>query len=224
MPTDEGIASFIQRTYAWMCGGLLVTAGVAYAVASSQTLINFFVTNALVFYGLLILELIAVFYFAMAAQKMSAFSAGFVFLLYSILNGLTFSLIFLIYTGSSIASTFVITAGTFGVMSLYGYFTKRDLTTLGHIAIMVLIGLIIASLVNLFLSNDLIYWITTYAGVLIFVALTAYDTQKLKQLYIVGESTVGGEPKEAIVGALTLYLDFINLFLFFLRIFGKQRD
>ncbi len=221
---DDTITSFIQRTYAWMCGGLLVTAGVAYGVASSQTLTNFFTMNVWVFYGLLILELIAVFCFAMLAQKMSAFLAGFVFLLYSILNGLTFSLIFLIYTGSSIAITFLITAGTFGVMSLYGYFTKRDLTAVGHIALMALIGLIIASLVNLFFSNGVVYWITTYAGVLIFVALTAYDTQKLKQLYIVGENTVGGEPKEAIVGALTLYLDFINLFLFFLRIFGRQRD
>ena len=220
---DDGLTGFIQRTYAWMCSGLLVTAGVAYAVASSQALINFFVNNDIVFYGLLILELIAVFYFAMAAQKMSAIAAGTVFLLYSVLNGLTFSLIFLVYTGSSIAVTFLITAATFGVMSLYGYFTKRDLTTLGHIAVMALIGLIIASVVNLFLSNDIVYWITTYVGVLIFVALTAYDTQKLKKLYLVGESTIGGEPKEAIVGALTLYLDFINLFLFFLRIFGNQR-
>ena len=158
------------------------------------------------------------------AQKISAASAGIVFLLYAILNGITFSLIFLIYTSSSIALTFLITAGTFGIMSLYGYFTKRDLTTVGNIATMALIGLIIASVINLFLSNDIVYWITTYAGVLIFVALTAYDTQKLKQLYLVGESTVGGERKEAIVGALTLYLDFINLFLLLLRIFGRQRD
>lgn len=221
---DLELTGFIQRTYAWMSAGLLVTALIAFIVAITPAFINFFIGNIWVFYGLLIAELIAVFYFAIAAQKMSAFSAGIIFVLYAALNGVTFSLIFLIYTASSIALTFLITAGTFGVMSLYGYFTKRDLTTLGHIAAMALIGLIIASVVNLFLANGTLYWITTYAGVLIFVALTAYDTQKLKSLYLVGESTVGGERKEAIVGALTLYLDFINLFLFLLRIFGKGRD
>lgn len=224
LPTDIELTGFIRRTYAWMCGGLLVTAIVAFIVAATPALTDFFVGNIWIFYGLLILELIAVFYLAIMAQKISAASAGIVFLLYAMLNGLTFSLIFLIYTESSIALTFLITAGTFGAMSLYGYFTKRDLTTVGNIAAMALFGLIIASVVNLFLSNDIIYWITTYAGVLIFVALTAYDTQKLKQLYVVGQSTVGGEPKEAIVGALTLYLDFINLFLLLLRIFGGQRD
>lgn len=221
---DLGLTGFIRRTYAWMCAGLLVTAAVAFVVAATPALIDFFIINIWIFYGLLILELIAVFYLAIMAQKISAASAGIVFLLYAILNGITFSLIFLIYTSSSIALTFLITAGTFGIMSLYGYFTKRDLTTVGNIATMALIGLIIASVINLFLSNDIVYWITTYAGVLIFVALTAYDTQKLKQLYLVGESTVGGERKEAIVGALTLYLDFINLFLLLLRIFGRQRD
>lgn len=221
---NTGLSGFIRQTYAWMCTGLLVTAVIAFIVAATPVLANFFINNVWVFYGLLILELIAVFYLAIAAQKISAASAGFVFLVYSILNGLTFSLIFLIYTESSIAITFLITAGTFGVMSLYGYFTKRDLTTVGNIALMALVGLIIASVVNLFFSNSIVYWITTYAGVLIFVALTAYDTQKLKQLYVVGENTFGGERKEAIIGALTLYLDFINLFLFLLRIFGKQRD
>lgn len=222
--TDLELTGFIQRTYAWMCGGLLVTAAVAFVVVVTPAFIDFFIGTIWVFYGLLIAELIAVFYFAIAAQKMSAFSAGVIFMLYAALNGVTFSLVFLIYTASSIALTFLITAGTFGIMSIYGYFTKRDLTTVGHIAAMALIGIIIASVVNLFLANGALYWITTYAGVLIFVALTAYDTQKLKNLYLVGESTVGGERKEAIVGALTLYLDFINLFLLLLRIFGRQRD
>jgi uncharacterized protein len=225
MPTNDlGLAAFIQRTYAWMCGGLLLTALIAFGVASTPVLVDYFANNIWVFYGLLIAELVAVFYLAMAAQKISAGTAGFVFLCYAALNGITFSLIFLFYTESSIALTFLITAGTFGVMSLYGYFTKRDLSTLGHIALMVLIGLIIASVVNIFLGSSVVYWITTYAGILIFVALTAYDTQKLKSLYALGESVIGGERKEAIVGALTLYLDFINLFLFLLRIFGGQRD
>jgi uncharacterized protein len=222
--TDLALTDFIRRTYAWMCGGLVVTAIVAFAVAATPALIDFFIGNIWVFYGLIVVELIAVFYLAIAAQKISAALAGGIFLLYAMLNGVTFSLIFLIYTASSIGLTFLITAGTFGGMSLYGYFTKRDLTTVGNIALMALFGLIIASVVNLFLSNEVIYWVTTYAGVLIFVALTAYDTQKLKKLYLVGESTVGGERKEAIVGALTLYLDFINLFLLLLRIFGGQRN
>ncbi len=222
--SDMGLIDFIRRTYAWMCGGLLVTAAVAFAVAATPVLVDFFIGNIWVFYGLIVLELIAVFFLAIAAQKISAALAGTVFLLYAMLNGVTFSLIFIIYTTSSIWLTFLITAGTFGGMSLYGYVTKRDLTTVGNIALMALFGLIIASLVNLFLSNSVLYWVITYVGVLIFVALIAYDTQKLKKLYVVGESTVGGERKEAIVGALTLYLDFINLFLLLLRIFGGQRE
>ena len=222
-PTDIELAGFIQRTYGWMCIGLCATAIVAFIVAATPMLADFFLGNIWIFYGLLILELIAVFYLAIAAQKISAALAGTIFLLYAMLNGMTFSLIFLIYTTSSIGLTFLVTAGTFGVMSLYGYFTKRDLTTVGNIALMALFGLIIASVVNLFLSNGVLYWITTYAGILIFVALTAYDAQKLKKLYTVGESTVGGERKEAIVGALTLYLDFVNLFLLLLRLFGRQR-
>lgn len=223
MNSSSDLSAFIRGVYAWMFVGLLFTAVVAFAVSLSQTLVNIFVNNVWVFYGLIIAELIAVFVFAGFAQKISAAAAGFIFLLYAILNGLTFSLIFLVYTSSSIGVAFGVTAGTFGVMSVYGYITKRDLTTLGHIALMALIGVIIASVVNLFLSSSLIYWITTYAGILIFVALTAYDTQKLKTLYTVGLDTVGGERKEAIVGALTLYLDFINLFLNFLRIFGRQQ-
>jgi FtsH-binding integral membrane protein len=222
-PTDLELTSFVQRTYGWMCVGLCVTAIIAFIVAATPTLVDFFIENIWVFYGLLILELVAVFYFAIAAQKIGTALAGSIFLIYAALNGLTFSLIFLIFTASSIGVAFLVTAGTFGIMSLYGYFTKRDLTTVGNIAVMALFGLIIASVVNLFLSNSLLYWIITYAGILIFVALTAYDTQKLKKLYVVGESTIGGERKEAIVGALTLYLDFVNLFLLLLRLFGRQR-
>ena len=222
--SDNGLIEFIRRTYAWMCGGLLLTALVAYVVASNQTLTNFFFTNIIIFYGLILLEIILVGYLAFRVQKMSTASAKGIFLAYAALNGVTLSLLFIIYTSSSIALTFLVTAGMFGLMSLYGYFTKKDLTTMGHIALMALFGLIIASLINLFLSNSGLYWITTYAGVLIFTVLIAYDAQKLKQLYVLGQNTVGGEVKESIIGALTLYLDFINLFINLLRIFGKRRD
>ena len=156
-------------------------------------------------------------------NKISAAVATFIFLLYAILNGVTFSIVLLAYTGSSIAVAFFVTAGVFGIMSLYGYITKKDLTTLGHFAMMALVGLIIASLANLFFNSSAVDWIVTYAGVLIFIALTAYDTQKIKRLYSDSQSWEGQE-KESVIGALTLYLDFINLFLDFLRIFGRSRD
>ena len=222
--SQTGVIGFIHRTYAWMTAGLLVTSIIAYMISASQVLSAFFLGNPIVFYGAIVLELAVVFYFSFRVQKMSSASAGIIFIVYSLLNGITFALLFLLYTASSIALTFIVTAGVFGLMSLYGYLTKRDLTTAGNIALMALIGIIVASVVNFFLNSIAIYWITTYAGVLIFVVLIARDTQKLRKLYTLGESTLGGERKEAIVGALTLYLDFINLFIDLLRIFGRRRS
>jgi hypothetical protein len=153
---------------------------------------------------------------------MSLFTCTLIFLIYSILNGITLAPLFLVYTASSIASTFFICSGTFAAMSLFGYFTKQDLTKWGNILIMALVGLIIATLVNLFVHNTWIYWITTYAGVFIFIGLVAYDTQKLKDMSALAlEETEEGR-KMTIMGALTLYLDFINLFIYLLRIFGKR--
>ena len=203
--------------------GLLLTAVTAYFVSTSDAILNLLISNAFVFYGLLILELILVFGLSAMVNKISAAVATFIFLLYAILNGVTFSIVLLAYTGSSIAVAFFVTAGVFGIMSLYGYITKKDLTTLGHFAMMALVGLIIASLANLFFNSSAVDWIVTYAGVLIFIALTAYDTQKIKRLYSDSQSWEGQE-KESVIGALTLYLDFINLFLDFLRIFGRSRD
>ena len=154
---------------------------------------------------------------------MSASLATGVFILYAGLNGLTFSLIFVMYTASSITSAFLVTAGTFAAMSVYGYTTKKDLTSLGSFLFMGLIGVIIASLVNMFMQSEMIYWVTTYAGVLIFIGLTAYDTQKIKELNILGNEGTEEDHKEAISGALVLYLDFINLFLMILRIMGDRR-
>ena len=156
-------------------------------------------------------------------HKLSSYNAILLFLLYAVLNGLTFSVIFLVYTSESISSTFLITAGTFGAMSAYGFFTKKDLTKIGSLAMMALIGIIIASVVNMFFKNEMIHWIITYLGVAIFVGLTAYDTQKLKSIAANGFENEESMEKSAIIGALTLYLDFINLFLFLLRIFGTRK-
>jgi len=159
-----------------------------------------------------------------AISRMQSSTGILLFFLYSALNGLTLSVIFLAYTRASIANTFFVTAGTFGAMSFYGYTTQRDLTSWGSFLFMGLIGIILASVVNIFLRNEMVYWVVTYAGVLIFVGLTAYDTQKLKAMAMAGFADEETERKTAVLGALTLYLDFINLFLMLLRIMGSRRD
>jgi len=213
--------SFISKVYIWMGLGLLITAITAYFVVSSGFVYTL-AENSILFYGLIIAELGLVIYLATRVQKMSAERATATFIIYSALNGITLSLIFLIYTGASVASTFMTTALTFGAMSAYGYFTKRDLTTMGSYLQMALIGLIIASVINIFWANSTMYWIISYVGVLLFVGLTAYDTQKIKKIGATVEG-VQATQKLAIMGALTLYLDFINLFLMLLRIMGDRR-
>ncbi len=216
--------AFMHAVYGWMCGGLLITAVIAYVVASTPVFAQFILGNELIFFGLLIAELLAVVYLATMVHKISSTAASLVFLAYAALNGLTFSVIFLVYEISSIGSVFVITAGLFGAMSLYGYLTKRDLTTLGSFAVMALLGLVLAMFANLFFQNDMTGLILACIGVVVFVMLTAYDTQKLKWMYELGRTEgTDGEKKEAINGALTLYLDFVNLFLDLLRILGKRR-
>jgi FtsH-binding integral membrane protein len=215
--------NFINKVYAWMSFALIVTGLVAMWVASNKSLMLSIFENRLIFWGLIIAEFACVAYLVGAIEKMSAQLATSVFIGYSALNGLTFSIIFAIYTMDSIASTFFITAGTFAVMSIYGYYTKRDLTSIGNLAIMGLIGVIIASVVNWFMASAMLYNIITYVGVLVFVALIAYDTQKIKNMNIIGNEGTEEDKKEAIMGALRLYLDFINLFLFLLRIFGRRK-
>jgi len=216
-------ALFITKVYNWMALALFITGLVSYFVASSPEMLNIIVGSKMVFYGILIAELLLVIYLTRSIQKLSQNMVIAGFLIYAILNGLTMSIIFLIYTSNSIATTFYVTAGTFGAMSLYGYYTKKDLTSLGNMAMMALIGIIIASIVNIFLQNEMMYWIVTYLGVAVFVALTAYDTQKLKELGSRGFVNDESMEKTSILGALTLYLDFINLFLFLLRIFGSRK-
>lgn len=218
--TNQRILSF---TYGWMFLALSLTGFISLAIAHFSPLTDLIETNMKLFFVLVIAELVLVFYLSAMINRMSLFSAALCFILYSILNGVTIAPIFLIYTQSSIASTFFITGGTFAAMSLYGFFTKQDLTKWGNILIMALIGLIIATIVNIFIASSSIYWITSFAGVLIFVGLTAFDTQKIKEMNMSGISDLESNQKLAIIGALTLYLDFINLFLYLLRFFGKER-
>jgi uncharacterized protein len=214
---------FIRRVFGWMGGGLFVTAFVSLFTVNSQALLTLVVTNPIFFFGLIIAELVAVVYLSRFVNRMSSTQAGIVFMLYSVLNGLTLSVVFLVYTAGSIASVFLVSALMFAVVSLYGAVTKRDLTTVGHLAFMALIGLIIASVVNMFLRSDTFGLFASYVGVVIFVGLTAYDTQKIKNMNTTMEIGSEVEKKASIIGALTLYLDFINLFLNLLRIMGKRR-
>jgi FtsH-binding integral membrane protein len=214
---------FFVRVYGWMTLALIITGLTAFKTAASPEVIQFIFGTRFVFYGLLISELILVGTLAGAIHKMTAVTATIVFALYSVLNGLTLASIFFVFTAESIANVFFIAAGTFAAMSAYGYLTKKDLSKMGNILIMALIGLIIASVVNIFLKSEMLYWISSYVGVLIFVGLIAYDTQKLKKMNVIGNEGTEEDKKEAIIGALTLYLDFINLFLFLLRIFGRRK-
>ena len=218
----EANQRFMVKVYGWMCFALAITGFMSLFVVHFEPLLNFFVSHTGVFIFLLIAEVLLVVMLSARVEKMSLFTCTLLFLAYSILNGITLAPLFLVYTASSIASTFFIVSGTFAAMSLFGYFTKQDLTKWGNILIMALVGLIIATLVNLFVHSTWVYWITTYAGVFIFIGLIAYDTQKLKDMSALTlEETEEGR-KMTIMGALTLYLDFINLFIYLLRIFGKR--
>lgn len=216
-------ASFMAKVYGWMAFALVITGFTSLYVIQNESIVNLVFGNRLVFFGLIIGELLLVGALSKMVNKVSATTAMAMFIGYSVMNGVTISFIFFVYTMGSIASTFFITAATFAAMSAIGYFTKKDLTSLGNILTMALIGLIIASIVNIFLKSDMLYWIATYAGVLIFTGLTAYDTQKIKEMNIIGNAGTDEDKKEAIMGALSLYLDFINLFLFLLRIFGGRK-
>lgn len=219
------VNQFIRSVYNWMAAGLALTGVVALYTASSETLIRLIFSNQLLFFGLIIGELALVFYLSSRIQKIQASTATGLFMLYSALNGLTLSFVFLIYTSSSVASVFFICAATFGACSVYGMVTKRDLTSMGGFMTMGLIGIVIASVVNMFIQSSGMSMIISYIGVIVFVGLTAYDTQKLKMMALSQPAGLeaGVVRKGTILGALTLYLDFINLFLMLLRIFGDRR-
>jgi len=218
------VNEFIRSVYNWMAIGLALTGFIAYYVASTPALLNLILGNQILFFGLIIAELVLVFTISARVHRMQASTATALFVLYSALNGATLSFIFIIYTRTSIASTFFVCAATFVACSIYGWTTKRDLTSMGGFLMMGLIGIIIASLVNLFIRSSAMHMIISYIGVLVFVGLTAYDTQNLKAMAISQPADVGAGAvrKGAILGALKLYLDFINLFLMLLRILGNR--
>ncbi len=215
-------SNFLQRVFLWMFTGLGVTGGVAAIIGSSDTLLTDITETPGIIIAVIVAQLGIVFGLSFAINRISVGVATFLFLLYSATVGVTFAFIFELYTTQSIFTAFLIAAGMFGALAVWGAITDIDLSKLGAIAFMALIGLILATVVNIFWANDTLYWITTYAGVAIFAALTAYDMQKLTQINREG---ISGDAagRAAIMGALALYLDFINLFLFLLRIFGQER-
>ena len=216
--------ALMRKVYVWMALALAITGVTAYGVANSPNIMVAIFSNRLLFWGLIIAELALVFIVSGMINRLSLTTATLLFTLYSVLNGVVLSSIFVVYSGTSIAKVFFITAGTFLAMAVYGYTTKRDLSSVGKLMFMGLIGLIIASIVNLFIKSSGLDLILSYIGVIVFVGLTAWDTQKIKQMLATQEDIDEGAQKIALVGALSLYLDFVNLFLYLLRIFGGSRD
>ena len=214
--------ALMSKVYLWMTLALVVTGMTAYYVASSPAILYAIVSNQIAFWGLFIGELVLVFVLSSRIMSLSFVTASLMFVIYSIMNGVFFSFILLAYTEQSIATTFLITAGTFGAMSLFGFVTTRDLSMMGRILFMLLIGLLIATVVNIFMKAEGLALILNYAGVVIFVGLTAYDTQSIKQMLQEHGDKEGAE-KIALLGSLSLYLDFINLFIYLLRFFGESR-
>ena len=218
----ERVSSFLRKVYGWMCVGLGVTATVALGVAGSPALVQAIFGNRILFFALVIGELGLVFFLSARVSRLAAGTAAGLFLLYSALNGATLAFIFLAYTGTSIASTFVVTAGMFGALALYGTATKRSLAGVGQFVFMGLIGVVLASIVGMFWRSPGLQFVISVAGVIVFTGLTAWDAQRLKVMAAtVPEERYGSY---SVVGALALYLDFINLFLFLLRFFGGRRD
>ena len=220
--TSSVLSTVMRKVYVRMFLALVVTAFTALYVASSPALLTTILGSRAIFFGLIIAELAVVFILSGRIHKLSTATAALLFYLYAILNGVVFSSIFVVYELGSIAYTFFITAGVFGAMSVYGLVTKNDMTRFGSYCVMALFGLIIATVVNIFVASSTLDWIISFVGVALFIGLTAWDTQKIKNAaYEVEPSQMG---KLATIGALSLYLDFINLFLYLLRFFGRSND
>ena len=218
----ERVTAFLRKVYGWMAVGLGVTAVVAAAVAGSPTLLQTIFGNRMVFFALIIGELGLVFYLSARVNRLAPGTAAGLFLLYSALNGATLAGILLLFTGASVATTFAVTAGTFGALALYGSTTRRSLAGVGQFVFMGLIGVVLASVVGMFWHNDALQFVISVVGVIVFTGLTAWDAQRLKQMAMaVPEGQAGSF---AVVGALSLYLDFVNLFLFLLRFLGSRRN
>lgn len=218
-------ALFFQRIYTWMFAGLALTAGTAYVLAHSSAFITFLISNRFAFLGAALVQLGVVFYLSARINQLSPAAAKGIFLLYSAITGATFSVLLLIYPSLVIVKAFVCTAGVYGAMAAYGLVTKRSLQAWGSFLFMGLIGLILASVVNIFTQSAAMDFVICVVGVLVFAGLTAFDHQKLRVIYATGlDGTADQESRVVVMGALTLYLDFINLFLFLLRLFGRSSD
>ena len=218
----ERITSFLRGVYGWMCVGLAVTAGVAVSIAGSDAAVQTLVGNRILFFGLLLAELGLVFYLSARVSKLSSSTAALLFLAYSALNGVTISLILLVYSGQSVANTFFVCAGMFGALALYGTSVRRSLAGVGQFMFMGLVGLILASFVGMFWRSDTLQLMISVVGVIVFTGLTAWDAQRLKQMALA--LPAGQVGAYTVVGALSLYLDFVNLFLFLLRLLGNRRS
>ena len=214
----------MRKVYLWMTLALMITGITAAGVANSPNILALIYSSQVVMWGIIIAEFGLVIYISARLEKLSLSTATTLFALYSILNGVMLSSIFLLYSTAIISKVFFITAGTFGVTALYGYATKKDLSSLGNILFMALIGLVIATIVNVFMKSAMFDVILSYIGVIIFVGLTAWDSQKIKHMMMVQQDADESAQKLALIGALSLYLDFINLFLYLLRIFGRSND
>ncbi len=214
----------MRKVYTWMTLALVLTGLTAYGVATSPGILMAIYSNPALLWGLVIAEFALVFGVSAAINRLSLTTATLMFVAYSVINGALLSSIFLVYTAASITSVFFITAATFATMALIGYTTKTDLTSVGKLLFMALIGLIIATVVNIFVGSSMLTMICSYVGVLIFVGLTAYDSQKIKHMLQQAPDAGESSQKLALLGSLTLYLDFINLFIYLLRIFGDRRD
>ncbi|MCF2580097.1 Bax inhibitor-1/YccA family protein [Leyella stercorea] len=216
--------ALMRKVFVWMTLALAITGLTAYGVATSPTILSLIFSSKVTFFGLIIAEFALVFAISGAINRLSLSTATMLFILYSVINGATLSSIFFAFSVATIGKVFFITAGTFGAMALVGYTTKTDLTSMGKLLFMALLGIIIASVVNMFVASSSLDLILSYVGVLVFVGLTAYDTQKIKQMCQAAPDAGESAQKLALIGALSLYLDFINLFLYLLRIFGNNRD
>ena len=215
------VAAFLRGVFSWMCGGLVVTAGVAAFVAGSPAAIGALLSSKLLFYGVILAELALVFFLSSRVATLSPTTAGALFIAYSALNGVTFSLILLVYTGASVANTFLVAAGMFGSLAVYGARHQARSLAMGRFMFMGLIGLILTSIVGFFWHSDALQFAIGIVGVLVFAGLTAYDTQRLQTMALQLQEAQTGS--YAIAGALSLYLDFVNMFLSLLRLFGRKR-
>ncbi len=222
LPVAERVSIFLRAVYGWMCVGLAITAGTAWLIAGSPAIVMAIATNRVLFWALMGAQLGLVFVLAARVDKLAASTAAMLFVLYSALTGVTISFVLLAYTGESVANTFLVTAGMFGSLAAYGTATKRSLAGLGSFLFMGLIGVVLASIVGIFWHSDALQFVISFIGVIVFSGLAAYDAQRLKAMAL---ASPGGQTGSyAIVGALALYLDFINLFLFLLRFTGNRRD